>query len=311
MRQTLYTTPLPKVFLRTCNRRGFIRGYRLRGVGNFSISLKIFNPESNVMQNQIQVFSNENFGSVRVLGDSQNPLFCLADVCKVLEIQNTSDVKNSILKEFELPRLNLYSFDSGFGIKEFSMITEPQLYFVLMRSDKPKAKPFRQWLVNIVIPSLRQNGGYIMGQEQMSESELLAQALMVANNVIERKSKELERARMQIEIDKPKIFIYENLMDSKSNRTIQEFARDTKHIHNLLQRDIFKILNEKNFIFKNPKGVWTPYAHTIERGLMEIRYSTYEIGGVTYSKGVAMITPKGVAHFIKVIQKVIEKGSEQ
>lgn len=52
------------------------------------------------MQNQLQVFSNENFGSVRVLGDSQNPLFCLADVCKVLGIQNTSDVKNALIKEF-------------------------------------------------------------------------------------------------------------------------------------------------------------------------------------------------------------------
>lgn len=99
------------------------------------------------MQNQLQVFSNENFGSVRVLGDSNNPLFCASDVCKVLEIQNASDVRNSILKEFEIPRLNLYSFDSGFGIKEFSMITEAQLYFVLMRSDKPKAKPFRQWVL--------------------------------------------------------------------------------------------------------------------------------------------------------------------
>lgn len=263
------------------------------------------------MQNQIQVFSNELFKNVRVAMDSQNPLFCLSDVCRALEIQNTSDIKNSILREFELPRLNLCSFDSGFGVKDYSMITEPQLYFVLMRSDKRNAKPFRQWVVNEVLPSIRQSGGYIKGQEQMSESELLAQALMVANNVIDRKSKELERARMQIEIDKPKVFIYESLMDSKSNRTIQEFARDTKHIHNLLQRDIFSILNEKNFIFKNPKGVWTPYAHTIERGLMEIRYSTYEIGGVTHSKGVAMITPKGVAHFIKVIQKVIKKGGEQ
>ena len=52
------------------------------------------------------------------------------------------------------------SFDTGYGIKEFSMITEPQLYFVLMRSDKPKAKPFRQWVVGEVLPSIRKHGFY-------------------------------------------------------------------------------------------------------------------------------------------------------
>lgn len=255
------------------------------------------------MQNQLQVFSNENFGSVRVIGDSQNPLFCASDVCKALGYKNGRD---TIERLFGEGVAKYYTPTKG-GNQELTYLNEPQVYKLIMRSNAKNAEQFQDWVCGEVLPSIRQSGGYIKGQEQMSESELLAQALMVANNVIERKSKELEKARMQIEIDKPKIFIYENLMDSKSNRTIQEFARDTKHIHNLLQRDIFSILNEKNFIFKNPKGVWTPYAHTIERGLMEIRYSTYEIGGVTYSKGVAMITPKGVAHFLKVIQRVIEK----
>lgn len=256
------------------------------------------------MKNQIQLFSNENFGDVRVIvDDNGNPLFCLVDVCKSLDLSNSSIVKKAIESEFgDDLSLTYPILDSLNREQQAVFITEPQLYFVLMRSDKPKAKPFRQWLVNIVIPSIRQNGGYLMGQEQMSESELLAQALMVANNVLERRTKELERARMQIEIDKPKVYLYDNLMDSKSNRTIQDFARDTKHIHGLLQRDIFKILNEKHFIFKN-KGVWTPYATTIEKGLMEIKYSTYEAKGKTFSNTTAMITPKGISYFVELLSK--------
>ncbi|WP_290074947.1 BRO-N domain-containing protein, partial [Helicobacter rodentium] len=100
---------------------------------------------------QLQMFKNENLGQVRVLGNNENPLFCLSDVCKILEIQDTYKVKESILKEFELSTLEVDSFDTGFGVKQFTMITEPQLYFVLMRSDKPKAKPFRQWVVNEVL----------------------------------------------------------------------------------------------------------------------------------------------------------------
>ncbi|EAC1840640.1 Bro-N domain-containing protein [Campylobacter armoricus] len=107
------------------------------------------------------LFENKELGKVRTIRDKNNePLFCLNDICKILKIQKTTDVKNSILKEFELRRLNRRSFDTGFGIKEFTMIDEPQLYFVLMRSDKPKAKPFRQWVIKEVLPSIRKQGYY-------------------------------------------------------------------------------------------------------------------------------------------------------
>ena len=114
-----------------------------------------------VNNSNIVHFENEELGQDRVALDENNePLFCLSDICKILEIQNATDTKNAILREFELPRLNLYSFDTGFGIKEFTMITEPQLYFILMRSDKPNAKHFRHWVTKEVLPSIRKKGYY-------------------------------------------------------------------------------------------------------------------------------------------------------
>ncbi|OEW96435.1 hypothetical protein A0M37_03105 [Campylobacter jejuni] len=114
-----------------------------------------------VSNNNIVLFENEELGQVRVAVDENNePLFCLSDICKILDIQNTTDVKNTILREFELSRLNLHSFDTGFGIKEFTMIDEPQFYFILMRSDKPNAKPFRMWVTKEVLPSIRKKGYY-------------------------------------------------------------------------------------------------------------------------------------------------------
>ncbi|OEW12540.1 hypothetical protein AJ935_09060 [Campylobacter sp. BCW_6876] len=114
-----------------------------------------------VSNNNIVLFENEELGQVRVAVDENNePLFCLSDICKILDIQNTTDVKNTILREFELSRLNLHSFDTGFGIKEFTMIDEAQLYFILMRSDKPNAKPFRMWVTKEVLPSIRKKGYY-------------------------------------------------------------------------------------------------------------------------------------------------------
>lgn len=81
------------------------------------------------------IFKNENFGEVRVAYKENEPLFCLSDICKILEIQDTYKVKQSILREFELPTHKVDSFDTGFGIKEFTMIDEPQLYFVLNNSS--------------------------------------------------------------------------------------------------------------------------------------------------------------------------------
>lgn len=108
----------------------------------------------------LEIFKNENF-EVRVAVDENNePLFCLSDVCKVLELTTPAKVVNAIKSEFELGELNSYSFDTGYGVKEFTMITEPQLYFVLMRSDKPNAKPFRMFVNKEVLPSIRKTGSY-------------------------------------------------------------------------------------------------------------------------------------------------------
>ncbi len=114
-----------------------------------------------VNNSNIVLFENEELGQVRVALDENNePLFCLSDICKILDIQDTYKVKQAILREFELSTLSVDSFDTGFGIKEFTMITEPQLYFVLMRSDKPNAKHFRHWVTKEVLPSIRKKGYY-------------------------------------------------------------------------------------------------------------------------------------------------------
>ena len=98
--------------------------------------------------------------------DKGEVLFCLADVCKSLNLQNPTHAVDQIKKEFELPTLNVASFDTGYGIKEFTMITEPQLYFVMMRSNSKIAREFRQWICNEVLPSIRAQGAYTQKKEQ-------------------------------------------------------------------------------------------------------------------------------------------------
>lgn len=81
-------------------------------------------------------------------------------MCNILGLSTPAKTAEQIKDEFELGELNSYSFDTGYGVKEFTMITEPQLYFVMIRSRAKVARVFRQWICNEVLPSIRQTGTY-------------------------------------------------------------------------------------------------------------------------------------------------------
>lgn len=80
-----------------------------------------------------------------------------------MEIQNTTDTANAIKKEFDDALDLIYPILDNLGREQkATFISEPQLYFVLMRSDKPKAKPFRQWVINEVLPQIRKQGEIVL-----------------------------------------------------------------------------------------------------------------------------------------------------
>lgn len=118
--------------------------------------------------NDLQIFSNEEFGEVRTAVVNDEPMFCLIDICKALEIKNATDVAKR-LDEDERTRLNLGR--QG----ETNFITESGLYAVILRSDKPNAKKFRKWVTAEVLPSIRKTGSYGMPKTTGGQIQLLAQ----------------------------------------------------------------------------------------------------------------------------------------
>lgn len=114
------------------------------------------------MSNNIEIFNNSQFGNIRVQKDEDGePLFCLADVCRALEFDRTDNVSRQVMSEFGIPLLKrgMVSRPDGSSIQA-NFITEQQLYFVMNRSDKPNAKPFRMWVNTEVLPSIRKHGMY-------------------------------------------------------------------------------------------------------------------------------------------------------
>jgi prophage antirepressor-like protein len=111
------------------------------------------------IQNGIEVFENPIFGQIRMVMVDDEPMFCLVDVCRALEIKNATDVAKR-LDEDELTRLNL-----GGRAGESNFITESGLYAVIVRSDKPNARKFRKWVTSDVLPTIRKTGGYVNNDE--------------------------------------------------------------------------------------------------------------------------------------------------
>ena len=111
------------------------------------------------MSNQIISFDFHN-SKIRTICKNGEVFFYLSDVTSVLNLTNSRQIAKQIKDEFKLCNLNLHSFDTGYGVKQFTIITEPELYFVIFRSRSPIARDFRIWVFSEVLPSLRKTGSY-------------------------------------------------------------------------------------------------------------------------------------------------------
>ena len=109
-------------------------------------------------------FHNSNIRVVQ--NDKGEVLFCLADVCTSLNLTTPAKTANQIKEEFQGGELNSYPLQTKGGVQQCTMITEPQLYFVMMRSNSKIAREFRQWICNEVIPEIRKRGAYVAKAEE-------------------------------------------------------------------------------------------------------------------------------------------------
>lgn len=242
----------------------------------------------------IQIFQKQELGQVRVAGDKDNPLFCLRDICNVLGIQNGSDIKASIMYEFGYDLDLIYPISDSLGrTQQATFITEPQLYFVLMRSDKPKAKPFRQWVVNDVLPQIRKTGSYNGFKSPANMVEALELALEQA--------KEIEILNNKIEQDKPKVTFANAVSGSDSSISIGQFAKILKQngIETGRQR-LFNYFREKGYLIRGrTKDFNMPTQKAMEQGLFEVQEKAVALKDKTILSLSPRVTTKGQKFFIE------------
>ncbi|ELT9974096.1 hypothetical protein QNQ90_001751 [Campylobacter jejuni] len=146
----------------------------------------------------LELFKKDDL-EVRVIKDENNePLFCLKDICDTLELSNISVVKEAINMEFDKGgKFNLTPLKTNGGMQNFIFVNESEVYFILMRSDKPKAKEFRLWITKEVLPSIRRNGNY-MQKEFSKEPYSLLNDLKQANCIKDKLKNENESLKDEL-----------------------------------------------------------------------------------------------------------------
>ena len=201
------------------------------------------------------------------------PMFCLADVCKALEISNPSKVAQR-LDEDERTKLELGR--AG----ETNFITESGLYAVVLRSDKPNARSFRKWVTSEVLPSIRKNGGYLAGQENDPPEVVIAKALVVAQNVIKQNEQRIAELT-------PKADYFDALVD----RNLLTNLRDTAKELGIKQKQFIKWLEEKRFIYRDMRNDIKPFAPYITGDKKYFEIKEWQAG---YTSGTqTLVTPRG------------------
>ena len=111
--------------------------------------------------NEIKIFENEQFGKIRtVVSDSGEPMFCLVDVCRVLEL-----APSKVSQRLDKDVLSKYHIETVGGMQMANFVNEDGLYDAILGSRKEEARKFRKWVTNEVLPSIRKNGGYISTSE--------------------------------------------------------------------------------------------------------------------------------------------------
>lgn len=237
----------------------------------------------------IQVFQNEQFGQVRTTIKDGEPWFVAADVCRALEISDN----RSATARLDDDEKGAVSIRTPGGYQGMTVISEPGLYALVLGSRKPEAKAFKRWITHEVIPSIRKSGGYIAGQSTMSDADLMAKALLVAQRQIEQRDAQI--TEMQ-----PKALFADAVSASKSSILIGELAKMLRQNGvDIGQNRLFEYLRENGYLCKSGAMYNCPTQRAMDMGLFEIKETAIQHadGHVTINR-TPKVTGKGQVYFV-------------
>lgn len=240
----------------------------------------------------IQIFENPEFGKVRVVEVAGEPWFVGKDVAEIL---GYSKARNAIAAHVDESDKALAPIQGGCstGIQNTTIINESGIYSLVLSSKLPGAQKFKHWVTSEVVPSIRKHGGYIAGQNEMSDMELLSRALLLVKN-------QLDDRNRQIEEMQPKVIFADAVETSSTSVLIGDFAKLLKQNGiDIGQTRLFEWMRNNGYLMR-VKGERRnmPTQRSMEMKLFEIKESIIEHkdGHITIIR-TPKVTGKGQIYF--------------
>ena len=251
---------------------------------------------------ELQIFNNDMFGEVRGLNIDGKPYAVANDIAKTLGYTNPSKATNDHCKKSKM----VWGNDSLGRRQQFKVIPEGDIYRLIIKSKLPKAQEFECWVMDEVLPQIRQTGGYIPVSQEDDEKLILAKALMITKRTIEQKEQLLQQANKTIEKQKPLVDAYKQFLDTGDN---MDFATLGKHLgigRNKLMAKLreWKVLQGEIIFYQSQE--WKsdkyniPYQKFIDRGFFVVKQKRIKTGQY---KAVTLVTPLGATAIAKKLKK--------
>ena len=252
----------------------------------------------------IKIFENDRFGEVRVAGTSENPLFCLVDVCRVLEIKNPRDCKSRlkpegvVLTDGVSKTTNQYCITTEQEVT-LTFINEQNLYKVIMRSDKPQAEPFQDLVCGEVLPSIRKHGAYMTNdtlEKALASPDFLIQ---LATNLKEEQQKRIEAERKVTEAA-PAVAFTKAVQSANSSCLIGELAKlIAQNGYSIGEKRLFAWMRDNGYLGKHGERYNIPNQQYVEQGLFELKKGVRSgDNGVLHTTITPKVTGKGQVYFV-------------
>ena len=253
------------------------------------------------MNSQVEIFASAEFGKLRTINENGKVMFVASDVAKMLGYSNTRKAISD-----HCPHVTKRYIGVQTGVKadgtpamqnvQASIITEGDVYRLIAHSKLPAAERFESWVFDEVLPSIRKNGGYIAGQDTLSDDELMAKALMVAQRTIESKNKQITEM-------KPKADFYDTVVSTESLLSMGDTAKLLDK--NVGRNRLYKILREKKILMSDN----IPYQQYVDRGYFKVVENYYMAGDNKVITKTTYVKQKGVDYIRKLLKEMENKQS--
>ena len=236
--------------------------------------------------NQMEIFKNPEFGSIRTFEQNGEVLFCGKDIAQALGYRRPADAIAAHCKG-----VCVLPTPSNGGIQQMKFIPEGDVYRLIVHSKLPSAERFERWVFDEVLPSIRQHGAYLT-REKLWEVATSPEALLkLCSDLLAEREKNAalreDNARLQ-----SKAVYYDLFIDLHHSTNLRTTAKEL----DVPERRFVRFLLERRFVYRTPSGCVLPYAKSANDGLFCVRdyYRNGHTGSYT------LVTPKGKLHFAEL-----------